>query len=360
MLKFSNKSKLGIDIGTASIKIVELSKESGRFKLENYGLFELEGIEGAAASSVQEARPIRLLDDDLAWGIKETIKRSKIETKDAVASIPSFNTFSTIITMPYLSEQDIARTIPFEARKYIPIPLDEVIMDWTIVGVTPGQASATEKKETKSPSVEVFIAAVPKEETAKYQNVMAKAGINLRALELENSAMIRALVGNDKSPIAVINIGGRSSSILIVDGGYERVSHNYEVGGFEITKSIARSLNVSLKRAEELKRNLGLKNADSDMITGAMSSLIDLIAFEAKKIINNYEGTKKSKVSKTLLVGGLANMPMFMNYFQEKIGMPISAGNPLARIIFDSKLEVIKPELNSTFTIAFGLAMREI
>ena len=76
---------------------------------------------------------------------------------------------------------------------------------------------------------------------------MKTAGLNLRALELENAALIRSLIGNDLSPVAIVNIGGRSTSILIVDGGFERVSHNYEVGGFEITKSISRSLNVSLK-----------------------------------------------------------------------------------------------------------------
>jgi type IV pilus assembly protein PilM len=365
MFKFASKSKLGIDIGTASIKIVELSKSAGRYKLENYGLFELESVEASVGGSdeIVEAHPPKLLEEDLAWGIKETMKRCKITARDVVASIPSFNTFSTIITMPYLSEQDIAKTIPYEARKYIPIPLSEVIMDWTIINVAPpnqNQILPNKQPEAKSPIVEVFIAAVPKEETARYQKIMSNAGVNLRALELENSALIRALVGNDLSPIAIINIGGRSTSILIVDNGYERISHNYEVGGFEITKAIARSLNISLKRAEELKRSMGLKNANTDMITSAMSSLVDLIAFETRKTIHNYEDLKKTQIAKVLLVGGLANMPMFMEYFADKLGMAVSAGNPLARIIYPPPLDAIKDELNSTFTIALGLGMREI
>lgn len=364
MFNIKKKSRIGIDIGTASIKIVELSKDGGRFKMENYGLFELESIESGSGmpGQVQEAHPTQLYEDDLAWGIKETLKRSKIDGRDAIASIPTFNTFSTIITMPYLSEQDIAKTIPFEARKYIPVPLDEVTMDWSIVSINPpGQNQILpDKSESKSPTVEVFIAAVSKEETDKYQNVMRKAGVTLKALELENSALIRSLVGNDKSPMAIINIGGRSTSILIVDSGFERVSHNYEVGGFEITKSIARSLNVSLKRAEELKRNLGLKNANTDMITGAMSSLVDLIAFETKKTIHNYEDLKKTTIAKVLLVGGLTNMPMFVEYFNSKLQMPVSLGNPLARIQYQPQLEPLKSEVNTTFTIAIGLAMREI
>lgn len=363
----TQKSKLGIDIGTASIKIVELSKESNRHKLENYGLFELEAIDEAIAlANPATSKEInQMLDQDLAWGIQETLKRSKIKARDAVASIPSFNTFTTVITMPYLSEQDIAKTIPFEARKYIPIPINDVILDWSIINVSPAKANQIlptkdTKDGTRPPTVDVFIAAVSKEQTQRYQSIMKQAGINLKALELENSALIRALIGNDLSPLAVINIGGRSTSILIIENGFERVGHNYEVGGFEITKAIARSLNISLKRAEELKRSLGLKNPNSDMITAAMSSLVDLIAFETKKTIHNYEDQKKTKITKILLVGGLANMTMFMEYFSTKLGLPVSAGNPLSRVIYPVGLEPIKGELNSTYAIALGLAMREI
>jgi type IV pilus assembly protein PilM len=266
--------------------------------------------------------------------------------------------------MPYLSEEDMAKTIPFEARKYVPIPLSEVILDWSIINVTqeksglPAQGSG--QGGARPPTVEVFLVAVPKEETGRYQSIMKNAGLDLRALELENSALIRALVGNDLSPVAIINIGGRSTSILIVDGGFERISHNYEIGGFEITKSIARSLGISLHRAEELKRSFGIKTADSNIIREAMSSLIDMMAFETKKTIHNYEDQKEVKIAKILLVGGLANMPNFSDYFGQKLGMPVSLGNSLARLIVPTGLSGLQAELNSTFAIAIGLAMREI
>jgi type IV pilus assembly protein PilM len=208
--------------------------------------------------------------------------------------------------------------------------------------------------------VEIFLVAVPKEETLRYQAIMKNAGLDLRALELENSALIRALIGNDLSPTAIINIGGRSTSILIVDSGFERVSRNYEVGGFEITKSVASSLGVSLRRAEELKRSFGIKEADNNIIREAMSSLIDMMAFETKKTIHNYEDQKGVKIGKILLVGGLANMPNFANYFGEKLGIPTSLGNSLARVIVPPGLSNLQTELNSTFAIAVGLAMREI
>lgn len=364
---FGSKSKIGVDIGTSSIKVVELSKESGRFKLENYGLFELESIDEAVKVSNQALgdKPVQLTDRDLAWGVKEVLKRAKIGTRETVASIPSFSTFATIITMPYLSEEDIAKSIPFEARKYIPIPLSEVTLDWSIINVAQEKAgqlppSGGQTPGGQPPTVEIFLVAVPKEEIARYQSIMKNAGLNLRALELENSALIRALIGNDLSPVAIVNIGGRSTSILIVDGGFERVGHNYEVGGFEITKSIARSLGISLKRAEELKRSFGVKTSDNNAVREALSSLVDMMAFETKKTIHNYEDQKKTKISKILLVGGLANMPNFADYFGEKLGMAVSLGNSLARVIVPPGAAGLQAEINSTFAIAVGLAMREV
>lgn len=354
---FGKKNSLGIDIGTASIKIVELSKESSHFKLENYGISQVESTNEAVAvlNPALKGKVAQMSDQDIAWNIKELLVQMKTKSTDVIASIQSFSTFSTVVTMPYLSQEDLAKTIPFEARKYVPIPLSEVVLDWSIINI--GQPDPV---SGKPPTVEVYLVAVPKTETIRYQTIMQTAGLNLKALELENSALIRALIGNDLNPYAVINIGGRSTSILIVDGGVERVSHNYEVGGFEITQSISRALNVSLRRAEELKRTFGLANVDNNMINTVMSSLLDMIVFETKKTIHNYEDTKQRKIGQILLVGGMTNMPRFIEYFGEKLGLPVTIGNPLARIMIPPTLEPMKMELSSTFAISLGLAMRQL
>src|SRR3989344_467759 len=214
---FGEKGKLGIDIGTASIKIVELQKKGQRFELSNYGLFELKS--SVTDSSATAGRGIlKLPDEEIMWGIKEVIKKGGMKSKDVVASIPSFSTFSTIIEMPYLSEQDLAKALPYEAKKHIPIPLNEVVLDWSIIDVSSvNPIPSAGNLGAKPTTVEVFVAAVPKDETARYQRLMKGAGLNLRALELENTALVRALLGNDLSPTAIVNIGGRSTSIVIVN-----------------------------------------------------------------------------------------------------------------------------------------------
>ncbi len=298
---------------------------------------------------------LKLSDQEIASGLKELIKRAQIGSTDIVASIPSFSTFATVIEMPYVSNEDLARALPFEAKKYVPIPLDEIVLDWSIVGVTDGQSSKGEQPST----VEVFLAAVPKDETVRYQNIMKAAGFKIKALELENSALIRALFGNDLSPSVIVNIGGRSTSIMIINKGYERVSHNYEIGGFEITKAISQSLNIGLEKAEELKRKYGLRKTEDNIITESMVSLIDMMVFETQKTISNYEESKKEKIANIVLIGGLTNMPGFVTYFQEKLGRTVKLGNPFSRIVCPPELASITSELSSIFSVAIGLAMRE-
>jgi type IV pilus assembly protein PilM len=352
----TSQGVLGIDIGTSSIKVVELDKKSGRFELINYGTFELKGSQSLIPEADAWQNILKLPDQEIAMGMQELIKQAKFQAIDVVASIPSFSTFATVIELPYVSNEDLARALPFEAKKYIPIPLDEVVLDWSIVGVSNGNSSEAGKPST----VEVFLAAVPKDETTRYQNIVKTAGLRLKAIELENSALIRSLLGNDLSPTAIVNIGGRSTSIIIVNRGFERVSHNYEVGGFEITKAISQSLNVSLEKADELKRKYGLKKGEDNVINESMISLVDMMIFETKKTIANYEETKKETVSNVILIGGLANMPGFVEYFKEKLGREVILGNPLSRLIHPRELDPITGELSSIFSVALGLGMRDI
>lgn len=354
-LGFGKKSSIGIDIGTASIKIVELSKDGNRFKLENYGIFQLESVDEAVnvAQDGSQSKVTHFADEDIVVAIRDLIKRMGSKATEAAMAIQSFSTFSTIIKMPYLTEEEIDKAIPFEARKYIPLPLESVVLDWSIASVNRGGAG-------QDPYIEVFLVAVPKNETKRYQDIATKAGLNLKILELENAALIRALIGNDQSPFAIVNIGGRSTSIVIVDGGVEKVSHNYEVGGYEITKAIANALKVSLRRAEELKRSFGVENADNNVINSVMSSLLDMMAFETKKTIKSYEDQNNRKIAQVLLVGGLANMPKFVEYFSQKIGMSITVGNALARVAIPKDLEPLAFEINTKCAVSIGLAMRDV
>lgn len=341
-------SKLGVDIGTSSVKVVELGMDGGRWKLLNYGLFELRdaGGQADAARTVMD-----LPDEQVAAAIAEILKSSGMKSRDAVATISSFSTFATVIELPYTTEEELAKSIPFEARKYIPVPLDQVVLDWSIAGVV-------QEKPVAGTTVEVFLAAVPKDETARYQRIMKAAGANLVALELENSALVRAILGNDLSPTAIVNIGGRSTSIVVVAKGYERLSHNYEIGGYEMTKAIAASLSVSPEQAEGLKRRYGLIDSPENKARPALLSLVDMMVFETKKTIESYEQSLGSRISRVVLIGGLANMPGLTQYVKQRIERDVLVGNVFARLVYPQELAPLTQTLSNTLAIAVGAAMR--
>jgi len=350
MALFGSKSVLGVDLGTAGIKIAELSRSGERFELKNYGLLDF---------SAKESAGVKIGDDLLIGGLRDLLSRIKPSTKDAVTSISSFLTFTTVIEMPYLSAKDLEKAIPFEARKYIPIPLSEVVLDWSIINVKEiSQYESSLAPKTQFPNVEVFLAAVPKNEAERYKNIFLSAGLNIRALELENIALSRALIGDDLSPLAVINLGGRSTSIVIIDKGFERVSRNYELGGFELTKVLSVSLGISFERAEELKKKEGLKGSSS--FVQAAGPLIDMIVFEAKKTIANFEESKKTKIAKVILTGGQSQMIGLKEYFGQKLGKEILIGDPLEKVSFNRVLEGALKNVASSLAVALGLAMRKI
>jgi len=364
MALFKSKSRLGIDIGTSAVKLVELGEQSGRFILENYATYELKshGSQDVVGSNLMD-----LSDEALTEVVVMLLKQSGIKSRDVVMSISSFSTFATVIKMPYVNEEDLAQSIPFEARKYIPIPLDQVVLDWSIIGVVDEKGATEPLADGQEPQakpgtdtvVEVFLAAVPKDETGRYQHIAKGVGLNLVALELENSSLIRGLLGNDLSPTAIVNAGGRSTSILIAHRGYERLSHNYEIGGFEMTKAIAQSLNIDLDQAEALKRTYGLTDTPDNKAREPMQSLVDMMLFETKKTIASYEESHKVRVPRVVLIGGLANMPGLTTYFKQRLERDVLVGNVFARVVHPPELAPIISTLSNTFAIAVGAAMRK-
>ncbi len=359
MSLFGSNTKIGVDIGTSAIKIVELGMEKGRFVLKNYGIYELRASSGAADSP---KTIMDLPDAEISAAIAGTLKEAGIKAGATVASVSSFSTFATVITMPYTSEEDLATAIPLEARKYVPVPLDHVVLDWSLVGVVDEAGISSLPQEGQKIAtdtiVEVFLAAVPKDETARYQRIFSTAGLTLEALELENSSLVRSLLGNDLSPTAILNMGGRSTSILVVDKGYERLNHNYEIGGYEMTKAIANALSISYEDAEALKRNHGLTDEPDNQARSAILSIIDMMIFETRKTIETFEQSHGKAVERVVLVGGLANIAELSSYINERIGRPVLVGNVFARLQYPPELSPVVQQLSNTLAIAVGCAMR--
>lgn len=351
MLFGKPKSQLGVDIGTSSIKIVELRPQDGHFFLETYGL-------------VNAALPIFSQDsgaaiEDTAKILKILLKKAGATTNKIVSSLPNSSVFTSVIEMPKIPENELKTAVEFEAKKYVPLALSEVALSWSILedkqrvtrDTNLGSAGQPDPNKQK-----VLLTAVPHVVIDNYVKVFQLAGLEPEALEIEALSLIRSLVEDQADTVLVIDMGAKSTSLNLVDNGYLRLSKNLSVGGDTITTSIAQSLNVNFARAEQFKKDFGLNSTTTQQIPQVMRPILDIIKNEALQLMSLLEN-RGEKVDKILLSGSGSKLPRLTEYFAE-IGKPVQLANPWSKIIYPAELKPVINSLGLNLAVAAGLAMR--
>lgn len=396
MWPFSRKARrqLGIDIGTSSIKIVELESDGKHLNLVNYAIMDGLDFFGEMLANPNVPSTLKMSDEDIALALRQLIDSAKIKTNDAIMSIPVFSSFITVMEMPFINTKELENAVPFEARSYIPVPLSEVVLDWLIIPprpqsppkspvVTPSAVQPASFSVQGSPPPEnvstdvtgvvkissqkqdkitVLLIAVPKEVVSKYQRIATAAKLNLKALESESFSLARALVGNDLAATMLIDFGARSTNITIIERGFIYLSHSADFSGKEITKAIARSLNVAPNRAEELKKTIGVTAEGIEKgVAQSVSPLVDKLVAEVSRTSDLFFKKENKKIEKIILTGGSAFLPGLKEYLSHSLGLEVVSGNPFARLKVDPVLEpVLKQGLTSTLAVSVGLAAREL
>lgn len=348
LFKKEPNSLLGIDIGASAVKLVEIEKQGGRRKLKNYGIFPLpEYLQSKNYKDSLEL--LKVPAEEIAEIIKKVIQEAKIKSRDACVSIPVYSSFFTLIDLPNMSEKEIAAAVPFEARKYVPVPIAEVVLDWSII-------SQSDKKSTR----QVLIVAVPKEIIARYKQIIKLSGLKLRRMEAETFSLARALVGNDKSVISIIDAGARSINVSVVDGGFIRANNNLEMGGLKIVDTISQQMKLSPQNMEKLKKTIlvsGLSGIQNTEVKDMIKSIFNVILVEIKKITDSYQSKHNRKIEKYVLVGGISQTFDLVDYFTDKLDAEVFLGNPFARVVYPSLLEPAIKEIGPVLAVSTGLAM---
>ncbi len=349
-----SKSIVGIDIGVSSVKVVQLRKESERGILETYGELKtapyLKTGEGGVGGGF-----LRFLDSDISGLLKDVMRESNITTNKAVVAIPAISSFVTLVQLPTTDRAEVAKAVEFEARKYVPIPISEVSLDWQIIDEG-DLAPADAANKTK-----VLLVAVPKEVVAKYNRVFEEAKLVIKGLEVETFSLVRSLIGHDKSPTALINIGSQSTTIAIVDRGVVMLSHNLDRGSNDLTSALSRGLGITLERANAFKQEIGLSDHPEDKeIASVISPLVEILLSELERIINSYNRTTERRVEKVYLTGGGSRLKGFVDQTAKRLGLETIQPNPFSRVTYPAFMQPILKDLGPTFPVAVGLALREI
>lgn len=354
LFKKKPKSSLGIDIGASAIKFVELEKKDERHTLKNYAIYSLN--EYLKKSNYQAGlSSLKITNQEIAEIIKKTIKKADIVSRSICLSVPVYSSFSTVIDFPAMPEKEISSAVSFEAKKYIPVPVSEVVLDWNIIDHV-GKTS-----DGKS-SQQVLLVAVPKDLVNSYNQIVSLTGLKLGAIEEETFSLSRALIGNDKSVVVMIDSGARSLNVSIVDNGFVKNIHNLEMGGVKLNRIIAYQMNIDLEKAEEIKKKLsdsGSAGEQHSQLRGIIHSSLEVVVAEIKKIIDSYQEKYGRKVEKCVLVGGNVQLFDFVDFLTKRLNIDVSLGNPFARIVYPSLLSPALKELGPSLAVATGLAMRE-
>lgn len=339
-----------MDIGTFSIKIVEMSRAGKRRKLENYGEIQAEALYQKPFRTFEKST-LTLSTKEIIRAISAVLQEAGIKSTKAIFSIPDFSTFFTTIVLPGMTEQELPQAVTYEARQHIPLPMSEVTLDWQIV-------ERTGDNPQKPDSFKILLVAVPNDVIAQYQEIAQGAGLELLSLEAEVFSLARALVGEEEKEksVSLIDLGARSTTINVVDRGILKISHSFDTSGNDFTMLIAKGLNMDYVAAEEVKKQYGLLPSENK--TGEMLlPFVDLIVNEIKKIVSSFFQTDRKEVSKIVLAGATALMPGLKEYFIESLKKPVEIGNPFNNIFYPPILEETLRTAAPAFTIAVGAAL---
>lgn len=356
MFGFGKNRFLGIDVGTSSIKIAEIKVSGGRPVLVNYGWMKIGKGEG-------DVKPTSF-DATLPEYLKRIVKESEFKSKNGYISLPAFGGLITLIEFPEMTEEDLAQAIKFEAHKYIPTSLDDIALSWDVVSKKSTEKIYVKKESeinkdsagVQSSKLQVLLVAAPKSKVEKYEKLAKSAGISLKAIEIESFSIVRALVGNDQGNFLIIDIGSRVCNIILVEKSVIKVNRNIDAGGRDITKIIAKSMDVDEERAEKIKiSEENFLKKESSMSFPAL----ELIIGEARRAINAYyKEAGAAKLDGIILSGGTAGLSGIADYFSQTLQVKVTIGNPFMRIEYDKKLDSIIKKIAPQFSVCVGLALK--
>ncbi len=343
--KVIRKNFLGIDIGVTMIKMVEISRWGGKIELKNYGRVAASSLYQKPYQTFGEEGNFMLSSPDVSKVIRAILKEAGIKTKEATFAIPDFSTFFTTFELPPMSEEEIPEAVNFEARRHIPVPVSDVILDWFLTG------GKTGKRGTK---LDMLLVAVPKEVVERYQAIAKASRLELKYLEAEAFSLARALVKDKKELVCLLDIGAQSTIINIVDEGILKLSYSSDVSGNDLTHALVKSLSIDSEKAETLKREQGLK---SEEIKDTLLPLINLIIIEIERILKDFEAQGKI-VKKIIMAGGSSFLPGLNQYLSSYFKKETVLANPFFGFSYPPILEKKLKKTGPSFSVAVGAALR--
>ena len=362
----NGESYVGVDIGASSIKVVELKKHQNKVALVTYGFSD------RLAPSYGDANKLDL--KYVTGSLENIIRKSGISSKNIISSLPTFAVFSSIINLGgNLSEKDLSMSINWEAKKVIPLPLEDIVLDWQKIDdpkmPTPVPGKSPEDKTPAPPLVgapapqkpatnRVLLIGAPKNLIKSYAYTFRSLRLNLISLETEVFGLVRSLIGNDQSTTMIVQIGANSTNLFVIDKGIPLLSRSIDVGGLAMTRAISKSLNISLEKAEQFKYDAVSNEQGSDLSKPIVDAIGPIIN-ETKYVLSAFSSKENQEIEKIILTGGSSLLQGLAGYFSGILEKNVVVGDPWFRIAYPAELKPVLEQIGPRMSVAIGLAMRE-
>lgn len=354
-------------MGTTGIRVVELAWEGGRVALRNYVSLEADRRINPDGTVVK--KDIQSLDKDTIESMRTILNTAEVANHKVAMSVPASSTFTSVVTFPRMPKDQLETAVNYEAPKYIPIPMDEVVFGWSIIS-NDRDLQDTRAKDNNleiraagmyqggEDKTRVLLIAIPKEISAKYLQIANAFSLDLVSLETESFSLARSLVGHREGVYMIIDIGYKMTGITIVDNGSVTGSHSIStVGGEEFTKVVSNCFGINEERANLLKKESGLSSPSDKKLADILIPILSIIISEAKKNQQSYLQTNGKRIDGIVLTGGSSRMPGLEAFIAEEMNLSVEIGNPFQNISYDSLLTDKLEAISSSYAVAVGLAL---
>ncbi len=349
MRLFKPKEVVGVDIGTSSIKLVELKESSRGIQLENFAVGPVPS-QAIVDGAIMDAGAI-------VDSLQSLIREHHIKRKQAAMGLSGHSVIVKKISLPEMSEEELEESIHWEAEQYIPFDIDDVNLDFQIL------ESMEPSEEGK---MDVLLVAVKKDKIDDYTSVLNQAGLNpvivdLDAFALQNSYEINYEVIPDRN-IALVNIGAGIMNINVLRNGMSIFTRDISAGGNQHIEAIQKELHVSLDDAERLKVGEVLPEVDVEAVRGIMASVNENLAVEIQRSFDFFSATSTDQeIATIVLSGGCARIAGIDQFLRERLRTDVEVNNPFQNIqVSDKKFDARYISENaSRAAVGVGLALRK-
>ena len=287
-------------------------------------------------------------------------KEVNITTKLCGVAIPFASSLMTVMEMPNLPQKQLADMVPIEARRYIPVPIAEVTLDWYVI-------PKDENPDSNSPStssanrVEVLLVALHNDTIVRYKDIVNRCFLEADFFEIEIFSTMRSILDQEVSPVLIVDMGATSTKLYIVEKGILRSSHMINRGSHKITDELSKSLGISLSDAEYLKREKGIEGEINGIkIKDIMILTLNYIFSEANQFILAYQKKYNRNVSKVTLVGGGSALRGIADVAKSVFQTEVVAGDPFSKVVAPAFLEKVLRDTGPEFAVAVGVALRRL